>query len=175
MKKPVLLLLLVQLTACMSFNDKAFRSTRESIAEQIPNITLEKEFAVSLGGGLFNFLNIVTLDAADISDLEHVQVAVYNVDGGGRKINFKDLNFAETLRSRGEQLHWETIVKLREEDAQIWILAGMDIERNSLDAVSVFALERNELVLINVDGNLEQMIKFALQPALGHRKSYKAG
>ena len=45
------------------------------------------------------------------------------------------------LRSRGKGFHWETILKVREGGEQIWVLVGMDLERNSLDAVSVFILE----------------------------------
>ncbi len=175
MKKLILSLLLLQLTACMSFNDRSFRSTRNSIVEQMPEITLKKEFAVSLGGGLLNFLNIITLDEANISDLDHVQVAVYNVDSGGMEIDFDDLNFAATLHQRNKRLHWETIVKVREEGEQVWVLVGMDLQRNSLNAVSVFVLQHDELVLINVDGELDKMIEFALQPASDHRNSRKAG
>lgn len=175
MKKLVLSLLVIQLTACMSFNDRSFRGTRNSIVAQLPEITLEKEFAVSIGNGLLNFLNVVTLDKIDISDLDHVQVAVYNVDSGATEVNFNNLDFAETLQSRGKNLHWETIVKVREEGEQVWVLVGMDLQRNSLNAVSVFVLEQDELVLINVDGDLNRMIEFALQPASGHRHSHHAG
>ena len=41
-------------------------------------------------------------------------------------------------------------------------LVGMDLGRNSLDAVSVFVLGNNDLVIINVDGDFDRMIKFAL-------------
>lgn len=121
------------------------------------------------------FLSLVTLDAAELSDLEHVQVAVYNVDAGGRSINFNDIDFSETLRSRGANLHWETIVKVRDGSEQVWVLVGMDLERDSLDAVSVFILENDELVMINVDGDLNRMIEYALQPASDRRMRHRAG
>ena len=85
MRKILILVVLMQLTACMSFSDKSFRSTRNSIVEQVPEISLEKEFALSIGNGLLGFLNVVTLDEANISDLDHLQVAVYNVVTGGKK------------------------------------------------------------------------------------------
>ncbi|MBT7225540.1 MAG: DUF4252 domain-containing protein [Gammaproteobacteria bacterium] len=169
MRKILILVVLMQLTACMSFSDKSFRSTRNSIVEQVPEISLEKEFALSIGNGLLGFLNVVTLDEANISDLDHLQVAVYNVATGGKKIDFKDLDFAETLRSHGENPHWETIVRVRKKDEQVWVLVGMDLERDSLDAVSVFVLGNDELVLINVDGDLNRMIEFALRPASDQR------
>lgn len=175
MKTVLSLLLLTQLAACMSFSDRSFRSTRNSLTEQLPEISLKKEFAVSVGNGLLGFLNIVTLDEADISDLDHVQLAVYSVDSGGRRVDFGRVDFSETLRSRGAHLHWETVVKVRDEDEQVWVVVGMDLARDTLDTVSVFILEDDELVLINVDGNLNRMIEFALQPASDRRAGHKAG
>ena len=54
---------------------------------------------------------------------------------------------------------------MRKEDEQVWVLVGMDLERDSLEAVSVFVLGNDELVSINVDGDLNRMIEFALRPA----------
>ena len=169
------LLLIAQLTACMSFSDRSFRATRDSLAEQVPEISLKKEFALSIGNGLLGFLNVVTLDEADISDLDHVQVAVYSVDSGGQPVDFSGVDFSETLRSRGAHLHWETIVKVRDEGEHVWVVVGMNLERDTLEAVSVFVLEKDELVLINVDGNLNRMIEFALQPASERRAGRRAG
>ena len=175
MKKILLVLLLSQFAACMSFSDRSFQSSRDSIERQVPDIRLEKEFAISIGNSMLGFLDVVSLNEADISDLDHVQVAVYNVESGGQRIDFNDIDFSQTLRSRGENLHWETIVKLREDGEQVWVLVGMNLARNSLDAVSVFVLENSELTLINVDGDLDRMIEFALQPASQSRHQHGAG
>jgi hypothetical protein len=159
----------------MSFSDRSFRATRNSIEQQVPDIRLEKEFALSIGNSMLSFLDVLTLNEADISELDHVQIAVYNVESGGQDIDFNEIDFSDTLRSRGENLHWETIVKVREEGEQIWVLVGMDLARNSLDAVSVFVLENSELVMINVDGDFDHMIEFALQPASDSRRRHDAG
>ena len=79
-----------------------------------------------------------------------------------QKIDFNEIDFSDTLSSRGKNLHWETLVKVREEWEQVWVLVGMDLARNSLDAVSVFVLENSELVMINVDGDFDSMIEFVL-------------
>ncbi len=175
MKTLLTLMLVAQLVACMSFSDRSFRSARNSLIEQSGDITLEKEFAISIGNGLLGLLNVVTLDESNLSDLDHVQVAVYNVDAGGQQLDFNTIDFSETLRSRGENLHWETIVKVRDEGEQVWVLVGMDLERDSLDAVSVFVLGNDELVMINVDGDLNRMIEYALRPASDRRSEHKAG
>ena len=52
MKKLLILLGLVGLSSCMSFSDRSMRPVRDSIARQLPEIRLEKEFAVSLGSGM---------------------------------------------------------------------------------------------------------------------------
>lgn len=62
---------------------------------------------------------------------------------------------------------------MRDEEEQVWVLAGMNLDRNSLDAVTVFVLDKNELVLINVDGDLHELIDFALEPAVRHRGEIK--
>jgi len=69
----------------MFVSDKPFRSARYSIEQQMPNIRLEEEFAISLGNSMLSFLDVANLNEADISELDHVQVAIYNVESGGRK------------------------------------------------------------------------------------------
>ncbi len=174
MKNFLLVIMLAQLAACMPISGKPFSSARNSIEQQVPNIRLEKEFAISLGNCKLSFLDVVNLNEADISELDDVQVAIYNVESGGQEIDFNKIDFPDTLRSRGKNFHSETIVKVRKEEEQIWVLVGTDLERNSLDAVSVFVLENKELVMINVDGDFDRMIEFALQPALNSRRDRDA-
>ena len=128
----------------------------------MPNISLEKEFAILLGNSMLSFLDVVSLNEVGFSELDHVQVAVYNAESGGQEIDFNETDFSGMLRSTGKNLHWETLVKVREEGEQVWVLVGMELERNSLDAVSVFVLGNSELVMINVDGDFDSMIEFAL-------------
>lgn len=165
MKKLLILLGLVGLSSCMSFSDRAMRPVRDSIARQLPEIRLEKEFAVSLGSGMLNFIDLATLNQADVSSLDHVQVAVYKVFGHGAAVDFNRLNFEATLMAKDRRLTWETIVKVREPDEQVWVLVGMNLKRETLEAVAVFSLGRDELVLINVDGDIDEMLDFAMKPA----------
>jgi hypothetical protein len=46
--------MLTQLAAGMSFSDSPFRSTRDAIEQKVPNIFLEKEFAISLGNSMLS-------------------------------------------------------------------------------------------------------------------------
>jgi len=36
---------------------------------------------------------VVSLNEAEISELDHVQVAVYNVESGGQEIDFNEIDF----------------------------------------------------------------------------------
>ena len=176
MAKPLSLIAAVALLAsCMSFSDRAMRPVRNSIGEQMPEIRLEKEMAVAVGGGMFDFLEIVTLNEADLSEVEHLQVAVYQVypRGGGNR--FSDEVFQESLHAKDASLTWERIVRIREEHEQIWVYLGMDLQRQALEAVSVFVVENDELVLINMDGDLGEMLDYAFAPARGRRGAYNSG
>lgn len=173
MKKLILFLCLGILTSCMSFSDRPLRGVRNAITQQMPEIRLEKEFAISIGGGIFDFLDVITFNEADVSEMDNVQVAVYKVESGRGDIDFSKLNFEQTMLAKDSSLHWETIVRVRDEEEQVWVLAGMDLDRNSLESVTVFVLDKNELVLINVDGDLHEMIDFALEPAVRHRGEIK--
>ena len=39
----------------------------------------------------------------------------------------------------------------------------------------MFVFERDELVMIDMDGDLNQMLEYAFEPARRHRGAYKAG
>lgn len=171
----ILTTLSLMLANCMSFSDRAMRPMRNSITSQMPDISLEKEMAVALGGGMFNFLDVINSDDVDLSAVDHLQVAVYQVHPRGGEVNFSDEVFHESLLAKDASLVWERIVKVKEEDEQVWVFVGMNMEDSALEAVSVFIFERDELVMINMDGDLNEMLEYAFEPARGHRGAYNAG
>ena len=166
---------LLVLSSCMSFTDRPFRPVRDSITQQMPEISLQKEVGIAMGGGIFNFLDVVTLNEADLSDVDHLQVAVYQIHPRGGNFNFTDDTFAESLRAKNDNLLWERIVKVKEEGEQVWVYVGLNINQNRLEAVSVFVLEQDELVLINMDGDFTDMLEYAVSHAKGHRGVYTSG
>lgn len=172
--RTLLMLSLVSLllTACMSFSDRSLRPVRNSIQEQMPEIRLEKEMAIALRSGMFDFLDLISQQDADLSEVEHLQVAVYEVIPRGGERNFSDEVFQRSLQEKDASLHWERIVKVREEGEQVWVFVGMNLEAETLEAVSVFVVERDELVLINVDGDMHELLRYAFEPAKGRRGAY---
>lgn len=159
------------LTGCFSFSDRPFRPVRNEIVQQLPGISLEREMAFSIGSLMFDLIDLIAIGVdVDISKMTKAQVVVYTVNGLAEgNTSFEDLDFERTLLAKDNSLSWETIVKVREPQEHIWVLVGMDERHNTLEAISVFALEQNELVLVNVNGNLGEMLEFAMQPARGHR------
>ncbi len=164
-------LALLLLTSCMSFSDRELRPVRDSITAQLPDVTLKKEFAVSMGAGMFHLLDLVTFNEADLSELDRVRVAVYEIETRRRDpVDLREVNFNNSFAARYPGLNWETIVRVNEQDERVWVLAGMNPRRQVLEAVSVIALEHNELVLVYVDGDFEDLIEFALEPS---RRSHR--
>ncbi len=175
MKHALIIVLLGSLaTGCMSFSDRAMRPVRNSISQQMPEIRLEKEMAIALGGGMFDFLDIITLNEADLSEVDHLQVAVYQVYPRGDNANFTDDIFQESLLAKDSTLTWERIVRVREDGEHVWVFVGMDLDKQSLEAVSVFVVESEELVLINMDGDLNELLEHAFEPARGHPGAFSS-
>ncbi len=159
---------------CMSFSDRSMRPVHNSISQQMPEIRLEKEIAVALGGGMFDFLDIITMNEADLSEVDHLQVAVYQVYPRGAETSFTDDIFHESLMARDASLTWERIVKVREDDEHIWVFVGIDLDRQMLEAVSVFVAESEELTLINMDGDLNELLEHAFSPARGYPGAFSS-
>lgn len=165
---------LILLTGCMSFTDRPFRPVRDALTQQMPGIRLEKEVSIAMGGGMLDFLDAVTFNEADLSEIDHVQVAVYSIHPRGGFVDFTNEILRESLVAKDASLNWDRIVKVKEDNEQVWVYVGMDLDRNSLEALSVFVLENNELVLINMDGDFHNMIEFAMGPARVHRGVYNS-
>lgn len=122
---------------------------------------------------MLNTLDVFTVGSRfDFSDVDKVQVAVYGIP---RTANLSQLDLERALRARDPTLTWETVVKIRKQRERTWVLVGVDEGRNSIEAVSVMVVEQGELVLINVDGELREMLEFAFEPVRGKRGAFSSG
>lgn len=175
MKNLVVAFSMVIFAGCMSFSDRPMRPIRNAILEQNPKISLEKEIAISIGAGMFNFLDAVNFDDVNLSEIDSVQMAVYKVYGQEADKNFTRQTFQDALLEKDGSLHWEQIVRVRDDGENVWVFAGMDLAGNNLEAISVFVMEHDELVLISVDGDIDKMMRYALESAHGRRDDTHAG
>jgi hypothetical protein len=159
--------LLVSGTGCLSFSDRGFRPVTREISRQAPQMELRKEFAVSIGAGIINTLDLLAVGSEfDFSEVDKVQVAVYEIP---HEVEFPEFDVAESLGARDPSLSWEIVVQARDEEERTWVLMGIDHQRQTVEAVSIMVLQRGELVLIHVDGGLQEMIEFAFRPARDRR------
>lgn len=169
MKNLVIALTTIMLAGCMSFSDRPMRPIRNAILAQNPDITLEKEVAINIGAGMFNFLDAINLEGVNLSEIDSVQMAVYKVHGRQAVNNFSSQIFAAALLEKDAGLYWEQIVRVRDNGENVWVFAGMDLKGNTLDAISVFVMEQDELVLISVGGDIDKMMRYALETSRGRR------
>ena len=150
-------------TGCMSLSDRSFTPVMQEIATQLPELEMRKEFAMSIGSAMFNAIDVIAIGSEfDFSAVDKMQIAVYEVAYGA---DLSELDVEKSLMARDPTLSWQTVVKVREEDESTWVMVAVNETRNTIEAVSIMVLEQGELVLINVTGELQDMIEFALNPA----------
>lgn len=169
MNKLFLLLPITCLLSCMSINDTSMATVQTDLSRQMPQITLQKEFALNIGGGLLSLIDIVAPNDTELSQLDGVKVAVYGVSGDFLPTDLDGITFASTLKKQNSELDWEQIVRVREADEQVWVFAGMNVRRNTLEGISVFILENAKFTVITVDGRVDKMLEMALLQGRGHR------
>ena len=167
LKIVVLSLILLLISSCMSFSDRSFKPVKREIVAQLPGLDLRKEFAISIGPVMFNTIDAISIGSEfDFSSIHKVQVAVYEV---AYTADLSGLDVERSLMARDPGLSWQTVVKVREDSQYTWIAVGINENKASIEAVSVLSMERGELVLINVNGDLEEMIEFAFNSVKGKR------
>lgn len=159
-----LLLIALLSTSCIGV-DRSFRSIRNYVLESSGD-NFEKEFEFSLGSVSITMAELV-MNFADVeepideilSEVSSVQVGIYN-NNSGTKIepNFEELKF---LTNRMKKVGWDCIVRTvnRNEMVAIFVRSHED-ELNQLFVISV---NNNEMVLIEVLGNLHKVIEIAIR------------
>lgn len=163
----MLVLLLAILSGCFSLSDREFRSVKASLSQQMPELKLEKAFALSLGSVAMNLVDVATVGIDfNFSAIDDVQIAVYDVENLREA---RHLNVEQAMMTRDRNLVWQTVVKVREPAEFVWVMVGINENRNEIEAVSILVMERTELILVNVKGDLRSLIEFALKPVEGNK------
>lgn len=165
MRTLIALLSCLLLAACVSFDDDHFDDVEASLQGQMPDISLKKEMAIALGSGLFDLVDLLDRSDANLSEINHVRVAVYEVTPRQGYSEFSDAVFGRALDAEGSELTWERIVRVRDGVEQVWIFAGLNERRQMLEALTVFVVEDRELVAIQMDGDLGALLDYALASA----------
>ncbi len=173
MYKLLLLLPLSGLLGCMSTSGPSTHALEHDLIQQMPEVTLEKELGLNFGGALLSMIKLVTLNDANLSYLDNLNVAVYNVHGDSHNPDFDGISFASTLFEQNSALYWERIVRVRQDREQVWVFAGMNRTSNTLESISVFVMEDDTVTVISVEGEMNKMLEHALAPGKGRRSEQR--
>jgi len=126
---------------------------------------VKTEFQLQIGSGLISLgeFAVSFTDEKDevcqyLRDIKNVQVGVYSLDDMSRKrpIAIPD-KIGNKLASKG----YEPMVKVKERDSAVWVMTKMRGKR--IESLYVIALDRSELVLVEVQGRLERLIEKAIR------------
>jgi len=136
------------------------------IERQIPSLRLERESHVRLGRFTLALARKILRLASDddeedlriVRHLRRVDVATYRVvsmpETGELDLPYR---FERRLAEKG----WETMVRLREDDEQSWVLYRAD-EEGAIRNLYVVAFDEHELIVVDLAGRLDRLIAEAL-------------
>ncbi len=158
-------LLLILLTGCIGVN-RQFSEVNDKIMGELGN-DYKTEFQFSVGSAAITISSWFVDLAADqdyiddmMREISSVQVGVYNkVTGSDAKADFS------TLQSIDEEMHnkgWKYIVRSVEGNELTAIYLSDDPEE-ILNKMYVINLSDEELVIVEVNGDLRKVISYAIE------------
>ena len=158
-------LLLIFLTGCIGVNKK-FSEVKDKIMGELGN-DYKTEFQFSVGSETITISSwFIDLTADEeyidemMREISSVQVGVYNkVEGSDAKANFG------TLQSIDEEMHnkeWKYIVRSIDNEELTAIYLSND-PGEILNKMYIINLSDEELVIIEVTGNLKKVISYAIE------------
>ena len=156
---------LVTLTGCIGVN-RQFSEVKNKIMGELGN-NYKTEFQFSVGSALIHVSSWFVDLAADqeyvddmLREISSVQVGVYNrIEGTKHKSDFSTLNLIDKEMSSKE---WKYIVRSSENDELTAIYISSDPEE-LLKKMYVINLSNEELVIVEVNGDLKKVISYAIE------------
>jgi hypothetical protein len=141
-----------------------FRHTKNVILRELGPADVDTEFQLRIGRGLLSFGGLVAgfADVDDealsyLKDVKTVQVGVYNLLGTRDRPLTIPAKIGKKLASKG----YEPMVRVKERDEAVWVMTELHGER--LRSLYVIALDREQLVLVEVRGRLERLVEKAIE------------
>lgn len=142
-----------------------FRQTRDMVLDELGPVEIETEVQLQIGPGLLSIsrMAVSLTNASDealdyLRDIRNVQVGVYKLHHVDRdKPLIIPIKIARKLSKKG----YEPMVKVKERDEAVWVLTKMHGEK--LTSLYVIALDREELVLVEVKGRLGKIVEKAIR------------
>jgi hypothetical protein len=138
---------------------------RREIEEQMPGVSFDRQFAISLGPislGLVRLITRLVPDAAEarsyLKDLSSVKVAVYDAENIPEDPNLKMPSKLESLVNKEG---WEVAAKVRQDTETVWLIYRT--QQDEIKDLYVVALSEDELVLVRAHGNIDQLVTKAMR------------
>ena len=167
-KKIISIILILSITALLLpgcvFVSRDFRMTRNDIIKELGDVEVETEVQLQIGPGLLS-AGKLAVSIADVDDdvrgllkeIRNVQVGVYKV------VNSQDgkIKIPAKISRKLEKKGYEPMVRVKQRDEAVLVMTKM--RRNRLEALYVIALDREELVLVEVQGRLGKLIEKAIR------------
>jgi len=158
------LLITLLFSGCIGV-DRSFRGMRDYILEYSKN-QFEKEFEFSLGNISIGMAEIAlnfaeTDEPIDeiLSEIDNVQVGIYNnLSNYQINVNIEELKF---ITNKMENAGWNCIVKTLNNDEITAIFVRFS--EDELNQLFVISVNKSELVLVEVLGNLNKVIEVAIR------------
>ena len=160
-------LITLLLPGCV-FVSREFRSTRDSILDEIGNVEIKTEVQLQIGQGLLSLSRMIVFmadhsregaKAVDyLRDVRNVQVGVYQLSKVNRN---RPLVIPPGIQKKLSRKGYETMVKAKDRNSATWVMTKM--QRKRLSSLYVITIERDELVLVEVEGRLGKLIEKAVR------------
>ena len=158
-------LFLITLTGCIGVN-RQFSEVKNKIMGELGD-NYKTEFQFSVGPALIQVSSLFVDLAADeeyiddmLREISSVQVGVYNrIEGAEHRADFRTLNSIDEEMSKNG---WKYIVRTIESDELTSIYISAD-PKELLQKMYVINLNDEELVIVEVNGDLKKVISYAIE------------
>ena len=154
-------------SGCVSLRTSELAEVRYEIEDAIPGTEFKKDTEISIGPVMMSLIRAGARFAPDseewrpfISGARRVQVAVYHAEylpPDSHKSLAMPSRLSDLLKREG----WELLFKSREKREVTWVLNRL--RREKVRNVFVVTLDKRELTLVNVEGDITQMILAGLE------------
>jgi hypothetical protein len=142
-----------------------FLQIKNLILDEIGQVDVKTEFQLQVGSGLISLGGIAVsfTDAKDevcqyLRDIKNVQVGVYRLEDMSRR---RPIVIPDKIGNKLARKGYEPMVRVKERDSAVWVMTKMRGKR--IESLYVIALDRSELVLVEVQGRLERLIEKAIR------------
>ena len=154
-------------TGCVSLRTPELAEVRYEIEDAFPGTEFKKDTEISVGPVMMAMIRAGARFAPDseewrpfISGARRVQVAVYHARSLPKETH-RNLDMPARLSEMLNVEGWELVFKSREKDEVTWVLYRL--KHNKVRNVYVVALDKRELTLVNVEGDITKVILAGIQ------------